>query len=251
MNKDNSIKFSEYKYRRASLDIAELIRKAIISEQFKSGDRLPAERELASQFQVGRMTIREALRTLETRGLITIRKGGSGGAFVQPAPVSQVAEIIVDNMEMEKITVSEILESRVLLECSIIPTVVENATPEDMNGLRNNIEETRQMVEGVSPMATGEYITKLIDFHRLLVQSAHLGPISIMHAALVGWAFRRLKYWHPSKAQRKHVFIAHQKIFDALEKKEIERCQKELKNHLREVYDGIEDKMSPKGPTSG
>jgi GntR family transcriptional repressor for pyruvate dehydrogenase complex len=75
--------FAEYQYRRASTDIAELIKQAILSEEFKEGDRLPPERDLAAQFQVGRMTIREALRTLETKGLIAIRKGSSGGGLLR------------------------------------------------------------------------------------------------------------------------------------------------------------------------
>ena len=107
MNKSEKKFFSGYQYRRASTDIAEVIKTAILSQKYKEGDRLPAERELATQFQVGRMTIREALRTLETKGLITIKKGSSGGAFVQPASPHQIAEIIVDNLELDGVAYAQ------------------------------------------------------------------------------------------------------------------------------------------------
>ena len=76
-------KFGPYKPPRAFQEIADQIKKAILDRKLKPGERLPSERELAEQFQVGRLTIREALRSLETSGIITIRKGSGGGAFVR------------------------------------------------------------------------------------------------------------------------------------------------------------------------
>ena len=78
--------FQPYKGRRAFEDIAAEIKDAILSDRLSIGDRLPSERDLAEQFQVGRVTIREAFRTLETMGLIQVKKGSRGGAFVTLMP---------------------------------------------------------------------------------------------------------------------------------------------------------------------
>src|SRR6056297_214588 len=63
--------------------IAERIKKAIFKDHLKPGDKLPSEKELSSYFNVSKTSLREALRTLEAEGLIEIRKGVSGGAFVR------------------------------------------------------------------------------------------------------------------------------------------------------------------------
>ena len=70
--------FSEYKARRASDDIADQIKEAILDGKFHQKDRLPSERSLASQFKVSRLTVREAFRLLEAKGLIYIKKGSTG-----------------------------------------------------------------------------------------------------------------------------------------------------------------------------
>ena len=74
--------FQPYKGKRAFEDIAGQIKTAILSGKLCSGDKLPSERDLAKEFQVGRVSIREALRMLETMGFVKIRKGSAGGAFV-------------------------------------------------------------------------------------------------------------------------------------------------------------------------
>ena len=71
--------------RRIFEEIADQIRQRIYDGDLKPGDRLPGERDLASQFGVGRMVVREALRTLEEGGLVQIKKGSDGGAFVKEA----------------------------------------------------------------------------------------------------------------------------------------------------------------------
>ena len=240
MDKKENILFPEYKYRRASTDIADVIREAILSDKFKEGDQLPPERDLAAQFHVGRMTIREALRTLETKGLITIKKGGSGGAFVQPAPLSQIAEIVMDNLQLDGVTAEEVVESRIVLERGIVKYVIKNANSEDLKRIERNIEETKPMVKAVSHKGSWDFIKKLVDFHRLLAQSAHIAPLMMFHRALAEWAYRRFKYWNPTEEQRSRSYLAHREIFEMIKKKDIKLCQERMERHIREVIDTIE-----------
>src|SRR6266571_9304673 len=62
-------------------DVFLQIRDAILAGEIAEGSRLPNERELAERFEVGRPTIREALRSLEALGMVEIRAGRSGGAY--------------------------------------------------------------------------------------------------------------------------------------------------------------------------
>ena len=65
-----------------STEISQQIKESIISKELDVGSRLPSELELAEQFNVGRSTIREALKRLAAQSLIRTQRGASGGAFI-------------------------------------------------------------------------------------------------------------------------------------------------------------------------
>ena len=67
---------------RISAEVAEQLKQSILLGHFKAGQRLPSERDLAEEFQVSRVALREALRSLENSGFIHTRPGATGGAFV-------------------------------------------------------------------------------------------------------------------------------------------------------------------------
>src|SRR3954453_3792311 len=74
--------FNPVNDRRISELIVDQVRQLIRQQQLNPGDRLPAERDLCERFGVSRVTVREALRVLEANGLVEIRVGARGGAFV-------------------------------------------------------------------------------------------------------------------------------------------------------------------------
>src|SRR5437667_10602842 len=74
--------FTPIHQARASGEIVSQIERAIFAAELSPGDRLQSERELAEQVGVSRITVRDALRVLEARGLIRVKVGARGGAFV-------------------------------------------------------------------------------------------------------------------------------------------------------------------------
>ena len=111
--------FGAYRAKRAFQEIAEEIKQAILEKKIGHGDRLPSERSLAEQFAVGRLTIREVLRTLETAGFVRIRKGSGGGAFVGHGDPQTVAGIIIDSLTLDGLTGWQITEARIAIECAV------------------------------------------------------------------------------------------------------------------------------------
>src|SRR5262245_7819270 len=75
--------FTKVRVGRVSEEVVKQVQEAIFSGELKPGDRLPPERELAEQFGLSRMSVRDALRTLESSGLVKIKVGSSGGAFIR------------------------------------------------------------------------------------------------------------------------------------------------------------------------
>src|SRR3954447_11808175 len=128
--------FAPVTVARASSSIADQIRGAILGGKLSEGQRLAPERELAEQFGVSRVTVRDALRALEAMGLIEVRVGARGGAFVTAPTGSVVAQTMSDMMLMSAVTPEDVVEARLVVELGIVTLACARATDEDLARLR-------------------------------------------------------------------------------------------------------------------
>lgn len=171
--------FRPVKTGRVSEQIVDRISAAIREGVFKIGDRLPAERVLTEQLNVSRVTLRDALRTLEARGLITIRVGSGGGAFVTAPAPHLIAEGMVDMLALSNLTAEEVTEARQIFELAIIPTVCERATEEDLARLTDICDRSE------AALASGAFdIALSAEFHVALAQASHNHAIELMASVL-------------------------------------------------------------------
>src|SRR5919206_1010532 len=160
--------FAPVSVPRASSAIAEQIRSAILGGRLKAGDRLSPERELADQFGVSRVTVRDALRSLEAMGLIEVKVGARGGAFVTAPTGSKVAQTMSDMMLMSATTPEDIVEARLIVELGTVTLACARATKDDLRELRELCERGREA------LTAGSYTRELSwDFHGRLAHAAH------------------------------------------------------------------------------
>src|SRR5919201_5810973 len=122
--------FAPVAVARASSAIADQIRTAIVTGQLGQGDRLPPERELAEQFGVSRVTVRDALRGLEAMGLIDVRVGARGGAFVTAPTGAVVGQTMSDMLLMQAVSPEDIVEARLIVELGTVTLATARATEE-------------------------------------------------------------------------------------------------------------------------
>jgi GntR family transcriptional regulator, transcriptional repressor for pyruvate dehydrogenase complex len=112
----------------------------IASGKLKPGDRLPSERDLSGRLHVSRNTLREALRALEHAGIIEMRKGATGGAFVRSGSSGVIVTGLSDLYHLGAITPQQLTEARVWLSEIVVRIACERATDEDFAALEANIE---------------------------------------------------------------------------------------------------------------
>jgi GntR family transcriptional repressor for pyruvate dehydrogenase complex len=124
--------FSRVSVDRASQVIVEQIRLLVRNGRLKPGDRLPSERDLCARFGVSRVTVREALRVLEASGIVQIRVGARGGAFVTSPTSDRLGAGLADLISLSPITAADATEARMIFELGILPLVIERATDEDI-----------------------------------------------------------------------------------------------------------------------
>jgi GntR family transcriptional repressor for pyruvate dehydrogenase complex len=111
--------FKPIKQIRVSEEVVVQLKGTIMLGHFKPGDRLPSERELAEQFQVSRVAVREALRALENSGFIITRQGATGGAFVTDLTYKHLSKAFLDLFLAEKLSIPEMNQIRLMVEPEI------------------------------------------------------------------------------------------------------------------------------------
>jgi GntR family transcriptional repressor for pyruvate dehydrogenase complex len=160
--------FDKVSVGRISETIVDQIRQLMRQGQLRPGDRLPAERDLCERFGVSRVTVREALRMLESSGLVEIRVGARGGAFVTIPTSEHVGDGLADMLSLSALTAADVTEVRLILEVGIVPIVVARATEEDLTALEEICERSRDAIR------LGEYTMALsAEFHARVAASTH------------------------------------------------------------------------------
>jgi DNA-binding FadR family transcriptional regulator len=204
------------------------IRRAILSGQYRPGDRLPTEREMAQQFGVSRVTVRDALRALEANGLVRVKVGGQGGPYVSEPDISLVSDSIGTHLHLRGTTFEELAEARQVLETTAAELAARRATEEDLAALQGAIHGPMQPPPGDSAVSS-------LDFHTALVIAAHNQALLAMFRAtraLIQQAFDMLHAQQPDMAAAARN--AHGELYVAIAAHDGEGAAALMRAHLEE-----------------
>jgi GntR family transcriptional regulator, transcriptional repressor for pyruvate dehydrogenase complex len=226
--RQNGDLFSKVVPGRASELIVDQVRLLIRDGQLKRGDRLPSERDLGERFGVSRVTVREALRGLEANGMVNIKVGARGGAFVTAPTADRVGEGITDLLALSDVTPQEVTEARQVFELGIIAHVCERATQEDIDDLLEICDR------GDAALAEGEYpMTLSADFHRRVARATHNKAIAMLADSFHGptlMSLQRVKEGHPEMGMRGNR--EHRQFVMAVRKGDAEKATAVMRTHI-------------------
>ena len=167
MSEDN-ILFEPAKTQRASEVIYEQIYAKIMQGELEAGDRLPAERVLAEQFQRSRPSVREALRMLQQNGLIRIDIGSAGGAVVQGFSVGTLEKNLKDLVDSGVFSLQELKDYRIINDMGCARLAAQNRTAEDIAALEKNVELYRSSLADSAAIHAADE-----EFHYILAHASH------------------------------------------------------------------------------
>lgn len=135
--------------RNVSQEVVERLAADISHGRLKPGERLRSERGLSETFSVSRSSVREAIKTLESRGLVEGRQGK--GTFVRRQGIETLVQLPPAPVPVNEERVVQLFEVRELLEPGIARLAAERARPADIASLRRLLEQQAARVE------TGRY----------------------------------------------------------------------------------------------
>lgn len=181
---------------RLSDDVADKIRRLIISESVSEGSRLPSERDLAERFGASRPTVSQALRTLSLMGLVEIRRGS--GAYVLRRPETMVTASINLMLDLDERSATDLLQLRLWLE----DLGVRHAATREPALSDDEVAGIEAALERLGSAATdsSKWIAEDTVFHATVVRSAgnpYLAALyESVHTSVLSYEFR---YWVESE----------------------------------------------------
>lgn len=211
----------------ASDRLAAAIRDQILAGELTSGDRLPPESEVSASYQVSRSTAREALRTLAGQGLLQIRRGVTGGAFVTPPDTDQLVDPLQAGIRLlaatNEVSTESLAQIRELLEVPAIELAALRRTDAELVAMRSALTDS---VGGTNP-CVGHGL------HTAMVKATH-NPLLEIFAEVV---FRVLgEGFFPTplpQAVRNDIDRDHREIMTYIELRDQAGAREAGRAHLR------------------
>lgn len=222
--------FSPAKPRRVFEEIISQITVQIDDGRLQRGDKLPTERALASQFQVSRNTVREALRTLEISGLVTLKRGPSGGAFVAAGDPQLLNGRLTSGLRFTDFSVADLTHAMRAITLMLLDAALPTLTESDLKAMEANIQEAEAVLDDPDKRSL-----ILIHFYRLLADASE-NKILVTIAdcfieVLQGWVVRLGSLSGNRVVRSRRALVRHLRNGDA------NAARKELDKYLKELHE--------------
>nr|WP_321240675.1 FCD domain-containing protein [uncultured Tolumonas sp.] len=217
--------------KRLYQEIGMRLRNELSSGQYKIGDRLPPERDIAEQFEVSRAVVREALIMLEIENLIEVRKGS--GVYVMNLPEQQLAA--TGQTRDDDVGPFELLQARQFLESDIAAFAATQVTKNDIAQMRQALEMEKDILDSSGEDDDGDRL-----FHMLIAQSTGNSILAEIIEQL--WLrrvnspmWRKLHSRITDTSYRQEWLADHHKILAALQRKDPKMARQAMWQHLENV----------------
>jgi DNA-binding FadR family transcriptional regulator len=212
--------------QRLYRQIADQLRKLIVAGEFDVGQRLPAERDLASQLGVSRPSVREALIALEVEGWVEVRTG-SGVYVLRRAAQKNPAQALSPN-EWGPL---ELIRARKVVEGEIAALAAEQATKRDKQAMANAIDSMRQDADQGKMPLEGDRA-----FHTAVVTAC--GNVVLIETVQGFWdsrrgpVFTRLGGHFETVDSWRAAIGEHEQIYSAIRSHDANAARQTMHHHL-------------------
>ena len=214
--------------------VAESIKRLITEKNLNPGDRLPREAELQAQFGVSKGTIREALKSLEVQGLVTVSTGPSGGGTIVEVPLQRTLQFLQNYLFFKEVTIDDIYTVRLQLEPECASGAVAHLSEADFTALEHSIA-------CCDPTSSNDDLLSQrredVNFHDILA-AANPNPFLRFNCALINEMIRQLIVYGNRTSQAEHRRFGeanaqvHREIVQAARARDAEAVRALMTRHM-------------------
>ena len=219
-------RFKPIRQFRISEEVLSQLKESILLGEFKSGEKLPSERELTEEFQVSRGAIREAIRILEITGFVALRQGPTGGAFVTDLSFDHVGNAFLDLFLANKVSIPELANVRLFVEPEVARLAALNATEED----RQRLTEAQEG-EFISVSTTTARIIQFQRVHHVIAESCQNHFYEAISKSMLRLTFEVVEAVDPDH-EALHMPGEHKHIIDAIINANAEAARAAMQTHM-------------------
>lgn len=214
-------------------EIAEALSERIVSRELGPNALLPPERELCESFGVSRTVIREAIKLLESRGLVRIERGR--GTVVQEARHETVTDSLRLMLRRNPNSIGELLELRKILEAGIAALAAERRTEGNLSAMRRSLETMRR-----KPGEPEGYVDADLEFHAEIARAAR-NPVLLVVLSPLAELLRQSRIATFSGPRMVRLRTRqHEAIFETIRKQDPEGARALMLAHLSDTQKDLE-----------
>lgn len=215
---------------------AEEVKRWIMAAPLRAGDRLPPERELMQRLGVGKGTVREALKSLEVQGVITISAGANGGASVAEVDYEKTAELLGNYFFFRRLDAEEIYALRRLVEPEMAAAAVGHLTEDHFERLERSIRACSHEPE--RPEARRLQRVEELNFHNVLAEACPNPLLSFtcrfINKLLADLVVFKKMYRLKQKRIARVNHEAHTRLLDAFRREDRDAVRTLMHAHMHE-----------------
>lgn len=228
---------------RVSEEIIGQIRDLITSGRLKLGDRLPAERELAETLQVGRSTVREAIRAMESLGILEARPGE--GTFLVSNPAENQPDPITANAFKSWDNQRKLFEVRMVIEPDLAALAARRASFEHIMKMREILQEQEvQLKQGDSGIKADTA------FHFMLAEAAGNDVLYRIMESLMDLLLETREASLQPTGRTLRSMKQHKAILRAIESRDPLAAEKRMREHITEMEQLVFSTQGPAGESA-
>jgi GntR family transcriptional repressor for pyruvate dehydrogenase complex len=218
--------WKQVRITRASEDVVAQIKESFFNGMHP-GDWVGTEADLAGRFGVSRITIRDAIRSLEVQGVVEVKVGAGGGLRIAEADPDRFADALSVQLHLLGITWQEVVEAMQTVEPFTARLAAIRATPQAMQQMRVAIAAA-----GHHQKEPHAFTESALDFHLLVAEAS--GNRALRASVRALRSVQTLKF-EPNTSARVALEVskAHQKIMDAIEARDADGAMEAMREHLK------------------
>jgi len=209
--------------------VYELLLNMIVDGKYKDNDMLPPERVLCEELGVSRTVVREAVKSLETRGILTVLHGK--GIKVNPSTSHDVSNafMLFLRRQNKEVSLKDLLEVRYSIETEIARYAAQKAQPRDIEKLEEILNRMKLVIDKM-----GDFVDIDLEYHLQLAYTCrNIVFITIMEALVI--PLRKSREETVSPEDNVQSFDEHLAIFNAIRNHDMEGARNNMVKHLRHV----------------
>ncbi len=231
----NAVQLQPMQVPKASDVLANDLRERILRGDFPAGTALPPERELVNQTRMSRTTVREALRILEVQGLVVIKTGRSGGAFVQQPGGEAVATSVSLLIRGQKLRLTDLLETREAIEPACASLAAKYHTDQDLAAL-----DAANAAMGDPDSSLEAFLQANVDWHLAVAEASHNELLTGFMSALSNAIYSSTENTaFVDDEVRKTTYLAHKSITAAIRSGDSAAAMRRMTKHVHGYAEAV------------